>query len=48
MANRLKTPCRGRKLSKCKSARKSCSYARGSKRRFCRKSTNKTRKTSRK
>ena len=44
MANLIKTPCRGRKFSKCKSAKKSCSYTRGAKRRFCRKRKNATRK----
>ena len=45
MARKIKTPCRGRKQTKCKTAKKSCSYARGSKRRFCRKRKNATRKS---
>lgn len=48
MAPKIKTPCRGRKVSKCKSAKKSCSYAKGSKRSYCRKRANKTRKNSKK
>ena len=32
--------CRGRSLKKCKSAKKSCKYARGPFRKFCRKSRN--------
>lgn len=44
MSNKIKTPCRGRKVSKCKSAKKSCLYARGSQRRYCRKRSNNTRK----
>ena len=48
MSNKIKTPCRGRKVSKCKSAKKSCSYAKGSQRRYCRKRTNKTRKNTKK
>jgi len=42
MARKIKTPCRKRSLSKCKTAKKSCSYARGAKRRFCRTRKNKT------
>jgi len=37
MSARLKTACRGRKRKACMSARKSCKYASGTKRRFCRK-----------
>ena len=44
MSSKIKTPCRGRKLAKCKSAKKSCSYAKGSQRRYCRKRSNNTRK----
>ena len=32
--------CRGRKMRNCKSAKKSCRYASGSKRKFCRKIRN--------
>lgn len=42
---KIKTPCRGRIRRKCKTAKKSCSYATGTKRSFCRKSHNKTRKS---
>lgn len=42
MSRKIKTPCRGRKISKCKSAKKSCKVASGSKRKFCR--TRKNRK----
>jgi hypothetical protein len=44
MSRPIKTPCRGRKLTKCKRAVKSCSYARGTQRRYCRKRRNGTRK----
>ena len=44
MARSIKTPCRGRKISKCKSAKKSCSYVKTQKRRFCRKRKNATRR----
>ena len=44
MPRSIKTPCRGRKARKCKSASRSCSYATGTKRRFCRKRKNITRK----
>lgn len=36
----IKTPCAGRKRTKCMRARKSCKYASGKTRRFCRKSRN--------
>ena len=32
--------CRGRTLKKCKTAKKTCKYARGSQRRYCRKQRN--------
>lgn len=41
---KLKTPCRGRKRKTCKTAKKSCSYASGTQRSFCRKRKNGTRK----
>ena len=40
MANRLKTACKGRKRSRCLSAKKSCRFASGTKRRYRRKSRN--------
>jgi hypothetical protein len=36
----IKTPCRGRKRNKCKTARKSCKYVRGTQRKYCRKAHN--------
>ena len=40
MARMLKTSCKGRKRSKCLSAKKSCKFASGTKRKYCRKSRN--------
>ncbi len=37
---KIKTPCRGRTRKTCKKASKSCLYASGTKKRFCRKSKN--------
>lgn len=36
----IKTPCAGRKRTKCMRAKKSCKYASGKTRKFCRKSRN--------
>lgn len=36
----IKTPCAGRKRTKCMRAKKSCKYASGKLRKFCRKSRN--------
>ena len=44
MARRIRTPCRGRTMRRCKTAKKSCSYASGTQRRFCRKRRNGTSK----
>ena len=43
---KIKTPCRKRTKRHCKTAKKSCTYASGTQRRFCRKSHNRTRKSS--
>ena len=40
----LKTPCRKRTKRNCKIAKKSCTYASGSQRSFCRKRKNRTHK----
>lgn len=40
MPSRLKTPCKGRKQSRCKSARKSCKLVNGIRRKYCRKTRN--------
>lgn len=40
----IKTPCAGRKRTKCMTARRSCKYASGKTRKYCRKSRN-TRRT---
>lgn len=40
----LKKPCKGRTRRTCKRASRSCKYASGPKRNFCRKSTRKVRK----
>ena len=41
MARKLKTPCRGRKTNKCKSAKKSCKMTKGTQRKtYCRKTRN--------
>lgn len=44
MAARLKTPCKRRTMRKCKSARRSCKVASGSKRTYCRTAKNRRRK----
>lgn len=40
MSGRIRTSCKGRKRRTCKQAPKSCSYASGTKRRYCRKKRN--------
>ena len=37
----IKTPCRGRKRTKCLRAKKSCKYVLGQTRKYCRKAHNK-------
>ncbi len=36
----IKTPCSGRKRTKCLNAKKSCKYVRGKTRKYCRKAHN--------
>lgn len=40
MAQKLLTPCKKRTRRRCLTARKSCKYASGTKRKYCRKSRN--------
>ena len=41
MSRKIKTPCRGRKITKCKSAKKSCKMTKGTRRtKYCRKTHN--------
>ena len=41
---KIKTPCKKRTMRKCKDARKSCKFASGPMRRFCRTAKNRTKK----
>lgn len=44
MGYKLKTPCKGRSLRKCRTAKRSCKMTKGTKRKYCRKTRNTRRK----
>lgn len=44
VGRKIKTPCKKRSVSKCKSAKKSCKYVCGSKRKYCRTRKNRSSK----